>query len=79
MSALTPIEVCNHQLETHFPMDAFDTIGGIVMHNFGRMPQRNETVEINNHLIKVISCDHRKIKQVIITVAEVEKEDDQES
>ncbi len=71
MSALTPIEACNQEIGTQFKIDAYDTMGGIVMNTFGRMPERNEIIEIDGHKIKVISCDHRHIKQIQITIQNI--------
>ncbi len=66
MSAITPIEVCNQTLGLQLPTEDYDTIGGIVMHAFGRMPKRNEIIETEGVIFKVISCDHRRIKHIEI-------------
>ena len=68
MSALTPIEVCNQTLGIHLPTQDYDTLGGIVMHAFGHMPKRNDTIETEGFLFKVISCDHRRIKHLEMTI-----------
>ena len=47
VKALTPIEDFNEQFDTKFRDDEFDTIGGIVMQEFGHMPKRNESVDIS--------------------------------
>jgi magnesium and cobalt transporter len=69
MSALTPVEVCNQELGIKLLPHDYDTVGGVVMHAFGRMPKRNEAIEVDGHNIKVISCDHRRIKQIAVTIS----------
>jgi magnesium and cobalt transporter len=68
MAALTSIEECNQVLGSHFPTDAFETMGGVIMHHFGRMPKRDETIEISGCHIKILSCDHRQIKHIKISI-----------
>lgn len=68
MSALTPIEACNQTIGLNLPTEEYDTIGGIVMKAFGRMPKRNEIIETHGHQFKVISCDHRRIKHLEVIV-----------
>jgi magnesium and cobalt transporter len=36
----------NEAFGTDFPVDEFDTIGGLVAHELGRVPRRNETAEV---------------------------------
>jgi len=38
------VEQCNKLLEAELPEDEFDTIGGLVLHLFGKMPQKGEEV-----------------------------------
>ena len=40
------IEAVNHAFSTTLPLDAFDTIGGLVAHELGRVPRRGEAVEV---------------------------------
>jgi magnesium and cobalt transporter len=40
------ITAVNSVLGVHLPEDAFDTIGGLVAHELGRVPRRGETVEV---------------------------------
>jgi magnesium and cobalt transporter len=41
-----PIANFNEIFKTHFPSDAFDTIGGLVVHDVGRVPRRGETAVV---------------------------------
>ena len=62
VKALTPIEDFNEHFKTRFPDDEFDTIGGILMQEFGHMPQRNESVEISGFRFDVLNADGRRIR-----------------
>ena len=67
VKALTPIEDFNEQFSTQFSDDEFDTIGGIVMQEFGHMPKRNESVEISGFRFDVINADGRRIRLLRVT------------
>lgn len=62
VKALTPVDDFNRHFKTRFDDEEFDTIGGIVMHHFGHLPKRNESVEINNLSFKVLNANHRSIR-----------------
>jgi len=62
VKAHTPIDEFNEQLKTHFSDETYDTIGGIVMNNFGYLPKRGETITIGFIEFKIINADARRIK-----------------
>ena len=62
IKAHTPIEEFNEQLHAHFSDESYDTIGGIVMTNFGYLPKRGEVITIQQFEFKVINADARRIK-----------------
>lgn len=62
IKAHTPIDEFNEQLKTNFSDESYDTIGGIVMTNFGYLPKRGETITINQFEFKIINADARRIK-----------------
>jgi len=45
-----------------------DTIGGLVMQAFGHLPDRGETIEIDNYIFKVAMADSRRIIQVHVKI-----------
>lgn len=57
----TPIEIFNEDLDSQFSDDFYDTIGGIVMANFGYLPQKGESIIIDNMEFKVLQADARRI------------------
>jgi len=59
--ALARIEDFNEFFGTRFSDEEFDTIGGLVMHQFGRLPKRGETVTIDGFEFKVLRADRRRI------------------
>lgn len=61
VKALTPIEEFNEYFGTSFSDEEFDTIGGLVMSEFGRLPRRGETLEVGRFRFKVLHADSRRI------------------
>ncbi|MBA2650751.1 MAG: CBS domain-containing protein [Tatlockia sp.] len=62
VKAHTPIEEFNEQMHANFSDDSYDTIGGIVMTNFGYLPKRGEAITIDHFEFKIINADARRIK-----------------
>lgn len=62
IKAHTPIEEFNEQLHANFSDETYDTIGGIVMMNFGHLPKRGDMITIDKFEFKVINADARRIK-----------------
>jgi magnesium and cobalt transporter len=65
--ALTRIEDFNEIFGTRFSDEEFDTIGGLVLHELGRMPRRGETVSIGGLELKVQRADRRRIETLRVT------------
>jgi len=57
----TPIEEFNEYFTTSYPDDEFDTVAGLVMKAFGRMPRRGEAVAIDGFDFRVARADRRRI------------------
>lgn len=62
VKALTPIEDFNDHFNCQFPEEDFDTIGGLVLSHFGRIPQRDENVVIGLYTFKILNVDNRQIR-----------------
>lgn len=60
--AQMPIQAFNEYFETKFDNEEYDTIGGLVVHEFGYLPKRGETIEIKPFLFTVLNADHRRVK-----------------
>lgn len=61
IEAITEIDDFNEYFDIGFSDDEFDTVGGLVVHKFGRLPDIGESVSIENFDFKVIDGDSRKI------------------
>lgn len=68
IKALAPIEDFNKFFSTNFSDDDFDTIGGILMQEFGHLPKRNEVTEIGNMRFRVLFADNRQIHLLRLTL-----------
>lgn len=68
VNALTTIEDFNDHFNTHFGDDEYDTIGGMVAHGFGHLPQVGEEISLAGVVFKVTSADKRRIQQVHVTI-----------
>lgn len=75
VKALTPIEEFNEQFSVDFPESEFDTIGGLLIQNFGRMPKRGEVTTIDGFRFKVLRADSRRIYLLQITLIDEDKEE----
>jgi len=67
VKALTPIEDFNENFSTKFSDDEFDTIGGIVIDRFGRLPDCDETITIGKLEFKVVNANNRQIHLLQVT------------
>ena len=61
IEAITEIDDFNEYFDIGFSDDEFDTVGGLVVHKFGRLPDIGESVSIENFDFKVVDGDSRKI------------------
>jgi magnesium and cobalt transporter len=66
--ALTPVEDFNEIFATDFSDDEMDTIGGLVMQHFGRLPLRGESITIDGYQFKITIADRRRIIQLHVTI-----------
>ncbi len=71
VKAITPIEDFNDYFKTEFDDDEFDTIGGVVIKAFGRLPGRGETNHTGGVTFKVLRADKRRVH--LLRVLSVER------
>ncbi len=67
VKALTPVAEFNDYFETDFSDQEFTTMGGLVLQQFGHIPERGETINIGPFLITVLNADSRQIKLLKVT------------
>jgi magnesium and cobalt transporter len=65
--ALTRIEEFNEYFGTRFTDEEFDTIGGLVTHQLGRLPRRGESVTVDGIEFRVQRADRRRIDTLRVT------------
>ncbi|MGK0443641.1 MAG: magnesium and cobalt transporter [Bermanella sp.] len=73
VKALTPIQDFNESFSTTFEDFEFDTIGGIVMGKFGRLPDCDETILIGQYEFKVVNGNSRQIHLLQVTKTKQEE------
>lgn len=64
VSALTPLDEFNESFNTTFDEEEASTIGGIVLHAFGHMPVKGETLELGGLTFKVNKANSRRLVQL---------------
>lgn len=67
VKALTPVDEFNDYFKTHFSDQEFATVGGMVLQQFGHIPERGETINIGPFLVTVLNADSRQIKLIKVT------------
>lgn len=61
IKALTPIDDFNQAFKAEFSDEEFDTIGGIILKQFGHLPRRNEVATVDGYEFKVLNADSRQV------------------
>ena len=64
VSALTPLDEFNEAFATSFDEDEASTIGGIVLHAFGHMPVKGESISLGGLTFKVNKANNRRLVQL---------------
>jgi len=62
VKANVPIARFNEFFGCSLPDTEYDTIGGLVVHHFGRLPSRGEKVEFDGFDFKVLRADRRRVQ-----------------
>lgn len=58
--ATTEIEVFNETIKTSLPEGEYDTVGGWLAHELGRIPKRGDTVKFEDLQVEVLRADTRR-------------------
>jgi magnesium and cobalt transporter len=62
VKAHTDVDEFNDHFGSSFADEAFDTIGGLVVNAFGRLPKRGESVDMDGYRFTVMRADSRKVR-----------------
>lgn len=61
VKAITPIEEFNEYFKTQLSEEEFDTIGGVIMKEFGHLPKRGESISLEGLIFTVLRANRRRI------------------
>ena len=75
VQALTQLDDFNEFFKTTLNEEEAGTIGGIVLHQFGHMPEKGEEVEIQGLTFKVHSADTRRIQQLKVSLPKTQEQE----
>lgn len=67
VKALTPIDEFNEYFRAELDTKEVDTIGGLIIREFGHLPKRGESVDIENYRFKILRADNRRIHLLQVT------------
>ncbi len=67
VKALTPIEDFNEYFNTLFSDTEFDTLGGLIVHRFGHLPQRGESLTVDDMTFTILSAGNRRVHLIRVT------------
>lgn len=65
--AQTPIDEFNETVGANLSDEDFDTIGGLVTHALGHLPERGEVTTLEGFEFKVVSVDRRRLHRLRVT------------
>jgi len=71
VKALTEIADFNAVLGTAFDDSEFDTVGGLVINRFGRLPKRGDQIRIENLQVLILRADSRRLHLLEVERIEV--------
>jgi magnesium and cobalt transporter len=66
VKAMTEINDFNRAFNTDYSDEDYDTVGGLVLSEFGRMPERGEKVRLPGLSIQVLRADARKLDSLLV-------------
>ncbi len=66
VKASTEIEDFNAAFSTSFSDAEYDTVGGLLIRKLGRLPKRNEIVELEGLRFQVLRADSRRVHSLLV-------------
>lgn len=67
VKAQTEIADFNKAVGTNFGDEDCDTVGGLILHQLGRVPKRNEALDIDGTHFVVLRADSRRLYTLLVT------------
>jgi magnesium and cobalt transporter len=72
VKAQTEIADLNVTLGTAFEDEEFDTVGGLLIGRFGKLPKRGDAITIDGYRFQVLHADSRRVHTVLVGKAKDE-------
>lgn len=66
VKAQTEIDDFNRFFHTTFSDPEFDTVGGLILRHLGRVPKRNESVDLDGFRFQVLRADSRRLYTLLV-------------
>ena len=66
VKAQTPVDSFNEAFDCHFDEHSAHTVRGQIVQYLGRVPRRNESVELNGLLFRVVRADNRRLYTLMV-------------
>lgn len=66
VKATAEISDFNAAMGSEFSDEDYDTVGGLVLSRFGRLPKRSETIEFDGFRFQVLRADSRRVHTLIV-------------
>ncbi|MBU0750877.1 MAG: CBS domain-containing protein [Gammaproteobacteria bacterium] len=66
VKAQTEIADFNEAFSTQFPDAEYDTVGGLLIAHLGRLPKRNEIVQLDGLRFQVLRADSRRVHTLLV-------------
>jgi magnesium and cobalt transporter len=66
VKAQTEIADLNGTLGTNYSDEEFDTVGGLLIGRFGKLPKRGESIVIDGFRFQVLHADSRRVHTILI-------------
>ncbi len=76
VKGLTEIDEFNDYFHTTLPDIDVDTIAGLVIHVFGHLPAKDESIKIGRFTFKVLTATRRQVHLLQVTAGPEEQEED---
>ncbi|MEN9762867.1 MAG: hypothetical protein RI906_2693 [Pseudomonadota bacterium] len=64
--AMADIALVNDTMQANLPTDGFDTIGGLITDQFGRVPHRGERIALQGLQFEVLRADARQLHLLLV-------------
>lgn len=70
VKAQTTVEDFNALLGKHFSNGECNTVGGLILNHLGRVPKRNEAIELDGLRFQVLRADSRRLYTLVVSAVQ---------